>query len=57
MVNEVPVDGPGFLGVLRKIVPLARSMRCSYRGPRPSEVMSSSPWHGRVLEIPIAIDW
>jgi len=32
MVKEVPIDGPGFLGVLREIVPLARSMRCSYRG-------------------------
>jgi hypothetical protein len=32
MVKEVPIDGPDFLGVLRAIVPLARSLRCSYRG-------------------------
>jgi hypothetical protein len=32
MVKEVPIDGPGFLGVLRDIVPMARSMRCAYRG-------------------------
>jgi hypothetical protein len=32
MAKEVPIDGPGFLAVLREIVPLARSLRCSYRG-------------------------
>jgi hypothetical protein len=32
VVKEVPIDGPGFLAVLREIVPLARSLRCSYRG-------------------------
>jgi hypothetical protein len=32
MVKEVPIDGPGFLAVLREIVPLARDLRCSYRG-------------------------
>jgi hypothetical protein len=28
----VPLDGPGFLAVLREVVPLARDLRCSYRG-------------------------
>jgi hypothetical protein len=32
MVKKVPIDGPGFLDVLRTIVPLARSLRCSYSG-------------------------
>jgi hypothetical protein len=32
VVKEVPIDGPGFHAVLREIVPLARSLRCSYRG-------------------------
>ena len=31
-MKEVPVDGAGFLAVLRDIAPLARSLRCSYRG-------------------------
>ncbi len=32
MAKVVPVDGPGFNAVLREIAPLARSLRCSYRG-------------------------
>ncbi|AZO09010.1 hypothetical protein EJ074_07725 [Mesorhizobium sp. M3A.F.Ca.ET.080.04.2.1] len=32
MVKEVPIDGEGFAAVLREIVPLARSLQCSYRG-------------------------
>jgi hypothetical protein len=32
VLKEVPIDGAGFLAVLREIVPLARSLRCSYRG-------------------------
>ncbi len=32
MLKQVPIDGPGFRGVLKEIVPLARSLRCSYRG-------------------------
>jgi hypothetical protein len=32
MAKEVPVDGDGFLEELRTIVPLSRSLRCSYRG-------------------------
>jgi hypothetical protein len=32
MLKEVPIDGPGFRAVLKDIVPLARSLRCSYRG-------------------------
>jgi hypothetical protein len=32
MIKEVPIDGPGFLKVLKEIVPLARSLQCSYRG-------------------------
>ena len=32
MIKEVPIDGPGFQAVLKEIVPLARSLRCSYRG-------------------------
>jgi hypothetical protein len=32
MIKEVPIDGPGLQAVLKEIVPLARSLRCSYRG-------------------------
>jgi len=32
MIKEVPIDGPGFQAVLKEIVPLACSLRCSYRG-------------------------
>jgi hypothetical protein len=32
MSKPVPIDGPGFLTVLKEIVPLARSTGCSYRG-------------------------
>ena len=32
MIKEVPIDGPGFHAVLKEIVPLARSLRCSYLG-------------------------
>lgn len=32
MSRDVPVDGPGFLALLREIVPLSRNLRCSYRG-------------------------
>lgn len=32
MVKDVPIDGEGFRAVLREIVPLARSLQCSYRG-------------------------
>jgi len=32
MIKEVPIDGPGFLKVLKEIAPLARSLGCSYRG-------------------------
>jgi hypothetical protein len=32
VLKEVPIDGAGFLAVLREIVPLSRSLRCSYRG-------------------------
>jgi hypothetical protein len=32
MLKEVPIDGPGFRAVLKDIVPLARSLRCRYRG-------------------------
>lgn len=32
MIKEVPIDGPGFRTVLKEIVPLARSLKCSYRG-------------------------
>jgi hypothetical protein len=32
MAKVVPIDGPGFQAVLREIVPIARSLRCSYRG-------------------------
>jgi hypothetical protein len=32
MLKDVPIDGAGFLAVLKEIVPLARSLGCSYRG-------------------------
>jgi len=32
MFKQVPIDGPGFQAVLKEIVPLARSLGCSYRG-------------------------
>jgi len=32
MIKKVPIDGPGFRAVLKEIVPLARSLRCSYLG-------------------------
>ncbi len=32
MTKVVPLDGAGFLAELRQIVPLSRSLRCSYRG-------------------------
>ena len=32
MFKHVPIDGLGFRGVLKEIVPLARSLGCSYRG-------------------------
>ena len=32
MLKQVPIDGPGFQGVLKEIVPLACSLGCSYRG-------------------------
>ena len=32
MIKAVPIDGPGFLAVLKEIAPLARSLGCSYRG-------------------------
>jgi hypothetical protein len=32
VAKVVPIDGPGFQAVLQEIVPLARSLRCSYRG-------------------------
>jgi hypothetical protein len=32
MLKDVPIDGAEFRAVLREIVPLARSLRCSYRG-------------------------
>jgi hypothetical protein len=32
MIKEVPIGGSGFQAVLKEIVPLARSLRCSYRG-------------------------
>ena len=32
MIKKVPIDGPGFQAVLKEIVPLARSLRCSYLG-------------------------
>ncbi|TPI79968.1 hypothetical protein [Mesorhizobium sp. B2-8-9] len=32
MAKEVPIDGEGFGSVLKEIVPLARSLQCSYRG-------------------------
>jgi hypothetical protein len=32
MVKDVPIDGAGFLAVLKEIVPLARSLGCTYRG-------------------------
>ncbi|MBZ9863089.1 hypothetical protein [Mesorhizobium sp. CA12] len=32
MAKDVPIDGEGFGSVLKEIVPLARSLQCSYRG-------------------------
>ncbi|GJE52162.1 hypothetical protein GOFOIKOB_5230 [Methylobacterium tardum] len=32
MAKPVPIDGPGFLAVLKEIASLARSLGCSYRG-------------------------
>jgi hypothetical protein len=32
MIKEVPIDGRGFQAVLKEIVPLARSLQCSYLG-------------------------
>jgi hypothetical protein len=32
MIKEVPINGPDFRAVLKEIVPLARSVGCSYRG-------------------------
>jgi hypothetical protein len=32
MIKPVPIDGPGFLSVLKEIAPLARSLGGSYRG-------------------------
>lgn len=32
MIKEVPIDGPGFQTVLKEIISLARSLRCSYLG-------------------------
>jgi hypothetical protein len=32
MMKPVPIDGPGFVPVLKEIAPLARSFGCSYRG-------------------------
>lgn len=32
MVKNVPIDGEGFRAVLKEIVPLARSLQCSYCG-------------------------
>ncbi|PBC11432.1 hypothetical protein [Mesorhizobium sp. WSM3859] len=32
MAKDVPIDGEGFRAVLKEIVPLARSLRCSYCG-------------------------
>ena len=32
MMKPVPIDGSGFLAVLKEIAPLARSLGCSYRG-------------------------
>ena len=32
MIKEVPIDGPGFRALLKEIIPLARSLGCSYRG-------------------------
>ena len=32
MVKDVPIDRQGFGAVLKEIVPLARSLQCSYRG-------------------------
>lgn len=32
MAKDVPIDGEGFSAVLKEIVPLARSLQCSYRG-------------------------
>lgn len=32
MAKNVPIDGEGFGAVLREIVPLARSLQCSYCG-------------------------
>ena len=32
MIKPVPIDGPGFLSVVKEIAPLARSLGCSYRG-------------------------
>ncbi|HKY45097.1 MAG TPA: hypothetical protein VJM50_18545 [Pyrinomonadaceae bacterium] len=60
MIKEVPIDGPGFQAVLKEIVPLARSLRCSYLGtetvggldqflltrPLPERYASDSPTGG-----------
>lgn len=32
MIKEVPIDGPGFQATLKEIVPMARSLGCSYCG-------------------------
>lgn len=37
MVKDVPIDGEGFGSVLKEIVPLARSLQCSYRGTETGE--------------------
>lgn len=40
MMKPVPIDGPGFLAVLKEIAPLARSLGCSYRGTETIEGFS-----------------
>jgi hypothetical protein len=46
MTKVVPLDAAGFLAELRRIVPLSRSLRCSYRGEEavdPEQFLLTSP--------------
>jgi hypothetical protein len=49
MMKEVPIDGPGFLAVLREIVPLARSLNCTYGG---SETVAGADQFARSRPLP-----
>ena len=48
MIKEVPIDGPGFRAVLKEIVPLARSLGCSYLGKE-----TIGGWHQFALTRPL----